>query len=74
MARLEAVGTRHCGLVEFAESMAVFSGGCLCGTVRYTAKQAPTAAHYCHCSICRRQSGSVVGAFVTVASAALEAN
>lgn len=52
--------------------MTEFGGGCHCGAVRFTI---PTAAilatGYCHCSICRRLSGSPVNAWVAVAPEAL---
>lgn len=35
------------------------SGGCLCGAVRYVAAAVPHHMHACHCSKCRRSSGSV---------------
>lgn len=35
------------------------SGGCLCGAVRYVAAEMPDHMHACHCSMCRRTSGSV---------------
>lgn len=34
------------------------TGGCLCGAVRYELTQAPVWAHSCHCSRCRKTSGS----------------
>src|SRR4029434_1769937 len=42
----------------------VFEGGCLCGAVRYRATAAPLRAVICHCSMCRKHSGSPVMAFV----------
>lgn len=33
-------------------------GGCLCGAVRYEITRAPTSAGYCHCTHCRRRTGS----------------
>lgn len=33
-------------------------GGCNCGKVRYTLESPPLAVAVCHCSRCRRQSGS----------------
>ncbi len=33
-------------------------GGCLCGAVRYLVAEVPHHMHACHCSICRRISGS----------------
>lgn len=38
----------------------VFSGGCLCGAVRYEAKGPLRPAVGCHCSQCRRTSGHYV--------------
>ena len=35
-----------------------FSGGCLCGAVRYTCDGEPAMAGHCHCEDCRRSSGS----------------
>ncbi|MCG8510345.1 MAG: GFA family protein [Rhodospirillales bacterium] len=36
----------------------VFSGGCLCGAVRYQSSEDPQFAGHCHCEDCRRSSGS----------------
>ncbi len=33
-------------------------GGCLCGRVRYEVVGAPLVFHYCHCSRCRKSTGS----------------
>ncbi len=38
--------------------MAERSGGCLCGAVRYTLKSEVRAIAICHCTHCRRLSGS----------------
>jgi hypothetical protein len=35
-----------------------FSGGCLCGAVRYTCDADAMMAGHCHCEDCRRTSGS----------------
>jgi hypothetical protein len=43
---------------------AIFSGGCLCGNVRYTARD-PINAGYCHCRLCQRSSGAPVLAWAT---------
>ena len=43
--------------------MASFTGGCLCGRVRYTASAAPAFTGICHCRNCQRFTGS---AFETV--------
>lgn len=34
-------------------------GGCLCGAVRYELKAEPRGIAICHCTHCRRQSGSL---------------
>lgn len=36
----------------------VFTGGCLCGAVRYTCESEPIMAGHCHCEDCRRSSGT----------------
>lgn len=36
----------------------VLEGGCLCGKVRFTAKQAPLRTLACHCTFCQRVTGS----------------
>lgn len=38
--------------------MDVIEGGCNCGAVRYRLDAKPLAVIACHCSNCRRQSGS----------------
>lgn len=38
--------------------MTEFTGGCLCGAVRYTCTAEPMMAGHCHCDDCRRSSGS----------------
>jgi len=49
-------------------------GGCLCGAVRYTIAPASALglAEACHCSRCRRGSGSAASAHVVVEAAALQ--
>ncbi|GAB3269507.1 GFA family protein [Parahaliea aestuarii] len=34
------------------------SGSCLCGTVRYTATGEPERFYHCHCSRCRKATGT----------------
>jgi len=36
----------------------VFSGGCLCGAVRYESTAVPVVCGHCHCEDCRRSSGT----------------
>jgi hypothetical protein len=38
--------------------MATFTGGCLCGRVRYTITGDPAFAGLCHCRNCQRYTGS----------------
>jgi len=40
-------------------------GGCICGAIRYRVSGAPLRAGLCHCSQCRRETGSAMPAFVT---------
>lgn len=42
------------------------TGGCLCGQVRFSLKGPIEVINYCHCSRCRRRSGS---AFATIVHA-----
>lgn len=36
------------------------SGGCLCGAVRFSARNVPTSFGACHCEMCRRWTGSAL--------------
>ncbi len=38
----------------------MYSGSCLCGTIKYEVRGEIGASVYCHCSRCRKASGSVV--------------
>ncbi len=44
------------------ENVVAWTGGCLCGAVRYRATVDPIRAVNCHCGMCRRASGA---AFLT---------
>ncbi len=37
---------------------AIYTGGCLCGAVRFEADGEPTSQGYCFCGDCRKASGS----------------
>jgi len=47
--------------------MEEFTGGCLCGAVRYTAQGKPLYAGHCYCVDCRKASGSGFIPFIGVA-------
>ncbi len=47
-----------------------FTGGCLCGKIRYQATAAPIRAVSCHCAMCRRHSGAAFLTFVHFAKEA----
>jgi len=38
--------------------MALLTGGCACGAIRYEAQEVPFDAGWCHCRICQRISGA----------------
>jgi len=49
----------------------VLTGGCQCGALRYAVSAAPLEVYVCHCTECRRQSGSAFGVSVYVPSEAV---
>ena len=49
--------------------MADWTGGCLCGAVRYRLASAPFDAGWCHCRTCQLNSGSPAMAFASVPEA-----
>ncbi|MDZ7749516.1 MAG: GFA family protein [Halofilum sp. (in: g-proteobacteria)] len=49
----------------------MLSGGCLCGGVRYALEDTLGPIELCHCTQCRRASGSAFAANATVAACAL---
>lgn len=42
----------------------VYSGGCLCGRVRYEATGPADKPHTCSCKMCQRHTGSLTAAWV----------
>jgi hypothetical protein len=49
--------------------VALRTGGCLCGAIRYESSGEPVFALQCHCRDCQRQSGSAYVAAVRVPAA-----
>jgi hypothetical protein len=47
-------------------------GGCLCGAVQFLVDDAFQSACYCHCSRCRRRTGSAFSAFGGIEAAKLQ--
>ena len=45
---------------------AAFTGGCLCGQVRYAIAGPPRLISHCHCSLCRRSTGAPFVTWLTV--------
>ena len=41
----------------------IFTGGCACGQLTYTAQGQPIRVGLCHCMTCRKTTGSVFNAF-----------
>ena len=39
-----------------------FTGGCLCGKVRWELSEPPESAGYCHCTRCQRRTGTAASA------------
>ena len=49
-----------------------WTGGCLCGAIRYRVQEAPRYASYCHCGMCRKATGAPFAGFVEVPREHLE--
>jgi hypothetical protein len=47
------------------------TGGCLCGGVRYEVTEPLVSASYCHCTRCRRRTGTAASAQARVAPGSL---
>lgn len=62
---------RSLGSIQPSTEAIVFRGGCHCRAVRYSVLEPPMSVCYCHCSICRHISGSIVVPWLTVPSRTL---
>ena len=51
--------------------MTGFTGGCLCGAIRYEVKGVPVRTAICHCDDCRKATGSAFATNVFVNAADL---
>lgn len=51
--------------------MTHYTGQCLCGACNFTIKGEPSAMYLCHCSRCRKESGTTHGATVFFRAAEL---
>jgi hypothetical protein len=47
------------------------TGGCLCGGVRFEVTEPPLVAGYCHCTRCRRRTGTAASAQARLAPGSL---
>jgi Glutathione-dependent formaldehyde-activating enzyme len=45
-----------------------YSGGCLCGAVRYTVTGEIKDVSHCHCSMCRKAHGAAFATYASVSS------
>lgn len=51
---------------------AVFTGGCLCGSVKYESTSEPAVCGHCHCVDCRKTSGTGHGSHLGLPDAAVK--
>jgi hypothetical protein len=54
-----------------SENQKRYSGGCLCGALRYEAEGEPKASGHCYCGDCRKASGSGFIPFMAFPASAL---
>jgi hypothetical protein len=56
---------------SMARNAKTYTGGCLCGALRYEAESEPTFSGHCYCADCRKASGSGFIPFMGFPSRAL---
>src|SRR5437868_9864366 len=66
-----ALGVRTDKVFKEEEEMAGFSGGCLCGKVRYSSNADPVMTAVCHCRNCQKQAGTAFSIIVGIPRANL---
>jgi adenylate cyclase len=62
------------GFLDFDEdelTRMLTKGGCLCGAIRYEVNAPPISTGYCHCSSCRKFTGSAVMAWTAFPASAV---
>ncbi len=42
----------------------ILSGACLCGAIKYQTIAMPFAADHCHCGMCQKSTGAVMGSWM----------
>lgn len=71
--RITAVMTvaRTSRVAATAMGEGLYTGGCMCGEVRFEARAEPYRVGICHCLDCRKHSGSLFAAFAVFPEAAV---
>lgn len=58
-------------MAKRASTTQVYSGGCLCGAIRFEATGPAERPHTCSCEMCRRHTGALTAAWVEFPSDAV---
>ena len=48
----------------FTDDLENFTGGCLCGEIRYESLEPPYNVGFCHCGMCRKAMGNLFGTWI----------
>ncbi len=59
-------------MTQTGEKLAIIRGGCTCGAIGYVVEDAFLYAANCHCSLCRKATGSAFKAFAGITRDKLE--
>ncbi len=57
--------------MDAADQSGMFTGGCLCGAVRFSCSQQPSLVSYCHCRMCQKQTGGLFSVMANFPRAAV---